>query len=265
MRAETRKKNRRSAAFRLLLALFAVIFGFLGVSCAMYVPLYAVPLLALTVILAFVAVFAPRLKRAIPRIYKCVSRVIVVGLCAVVLVFTVASIQILTRYFDDTDIPSGSTVLVLGCGLSPDDHMTPSLMLSGRLRAAMRYLDANPDARVIVSGGQGANELQPEGDAMRDWLTAHGVDASRIFVERESTTTAENIAFSKVVTAANGLPFDDVVIATDGFHEFRAQHIARGQGITPYTVSSRNAPLSLTVFFWVREVAGVVVQVWIGN
>ena len=53
----------------------------------------------------------------------------------------------------------GETVIVLGCKVNGD---RPSLMLQRRLDTAVAYLNENPDARCIVSGGQGDNETRSE-------------------------------------------------------------------------------------------------------
>lgn len=114
-------------------------------------------------------------------------------------------------------------IVVLGAGLRGD---RPSLVLVYRLRAAADYLAHNPDCKVVVSGGQGANEWISEAEAMRRELVDLGVEESRIFLEDQSTSTNENLTFSKQFIPDGA----SVVIVTNKFHVFRACHLARECG-----------------------------------
>ncbi len=117
-------------------------------------------------------------------------------------------------------------LVVLGAGLRGD---RPSLVLMYRIEAAAEYLLVNPDSKVVVSGGQGANEWISEAEAMKKALVDLGIEESRIFMEDKSTSTNENLTFSKQF-----IPKDaSVVIVTNKFHVFRACHLAREIGYEP--------------------------------
>jgi uncharacterized SAM-binding protein YcdF (DUF218 family) len=136
-------------------------------------------------------------------------------------------------------------------------------MLAGRLRAAEAYLAEHPGV-CVLSGGQGADERVSEARAMYVWLTARGIAPERLLLEEKSTSTRENFAFSAEVARKNGITTTNVVVVTDGFHEFRAHHIAKSLGLTPYTRASW-ADAGLIAFFWAREIGGVVWQTWLRN
>ncbi len=140
------------------------------------------------------------------------------------------------------------TVVVLGCHVK---GTKPSLMLTRRLNAAYDYMTENPDAVCVVTGGQGIGEDIPEGQAMKTYLVEKGIDPDRIYTEEKSVNTHENIAFAKEVIEEEGL-IEDIVIITDGFHQYRASLIAEKQGIESYSVSceTRN---DLVPTYWVRE------------
>ena len=70
------------------------------------------------------------------------------------------------------------------------------LTLARRLDAALAYLEENPKAYVVVSGGQGAGEDISEAEAMRRYLAARGIEESRILMEDKSMSTLENFLFS---------------------------------------------------------------------
>lgn len=119
------------------------------------------------------------------------------------------------------------TLIVLGCQVKGE---SPSLMLSERLSAAYGYLSENPDSVCIVSGGQGADEEMSEALCMYNYLTGHGIEKERIFLEDKSTSTYENLKFSKAVMEKAGLT-GKVGIVTNEFHEKRANMIAGRLGI----------------------------------
>ncbi len=151
------------------------------------------------------------------------------------------------------DKPTGNaTMVVLGCQVKKSGA---SLMLKRRLDTAFEYLTEHEDMKVIVSGGQGADEPMSEAKCMFDYLTAKGIPSERIYIEDKSVNTAENIEFSKAIIEQNGLS-PDIAIVTDGFHQLRADIFAREQGIRAYNIP---APTSwyLVPTYWVREWFGI--------
>jgi len=153
--------------------------------------------------------------------------------------------------------PEGdTTVIVLGAQVVGE---RPSLILRLRLEAALGYLNENPDSPAVLSGGLGNTARISEAEAMRRWLVANGICDTRLFVEDQSTTTYENIAFSKIIIEENGLP-TNLAVATDGFHMFRAFVLARDAGLEPGAVPSRT-PFRTLPYYWLREMAAIVVGV----
>ncbi len=150
------------------------------------------------------------------------------------------------------------TAVVLGCKVKGTE---PSLMLKRRLEAAQSYLEANPETMCIVSGGQGAGEDITEAEAMKRYLTGSGIDSSRIILEDSSVNTRENIEFSKAVLEENGLG-EDIVIITDGFHQYRASLIAEKIGLEAYSVSCYTRP-ELVPAYWVREWFALVKEIFL--
>lgn len=151
-----------------------------------------------------------------------------------------------------------ATVIVLGAAVYGD---RPSRMLAARLNTAAKYLEANPDSACIVSGGQGNDEEYAEAQVMYDYLVEKGVDPSRIYQEDRSTNTEENIRYSREIIAQNGLN-PHVVIATQEFHQYRAQTLAKKQGLNEVGPATCRTPWHLLECYWVREFAAVC-RLWI--
>ena len=127
-----------------------------------------------------------------------------------------------------------------------------------RLRAAYVFLTDHPDAECVLSGGQGSNENISEADAMYIWLTENGIDAERLYLEDRSTSTKENLSFSKDRIEAWHLN-PDVVIITSGFHEYRAGLIADTLDMNHKGYGSHTAWWLMPTFA-VREMYGILYQ-----
>lgn len=111
-------------------------------------------------------------------------------------------------------------LIVLGAGLKGDKV---SHTLAYRLDAAKAYLEQHPRTKVIVSGGQGPDEWVSEAVAMKRYLVKSGLDANRIILEDQSTSTEENIKYSKALMSSE----DQVAIVSSNYHMYRAKYIAK--------------------------------------
>lgn len=157
--------------------------------------------------------------------------------------------------------PDGdTTVIVLGCKVRGEE---PSLMLRQRIMAAYRFLEKNPSAMCIVSGGQGSDELISEAESMKRVLVEQGISEDRIIMEERSTGTDENIRFSLDKMNEYGIG-GSITIVTNDFHQLRAKLIADKYGLESYSVSAGTS-LWLLPTYWLREWFGVCYQVLFGQ
>lgn len=149
--------------------------------------------------------------------------------------------------------PESATLVVLGAGLRGD---RPSRILRQRLEVAAAYLTEHPDSVAILSGGQGADELCTEASVMKAYLLNKGIDETRLYVEERSTSTFENVEFSKQLIEQHRLP-TAVALVTQDFHQCRAQAIARRHGFEE--VGAVTAPTQWELFpsYWIRDFAGL--------
>lgn len=152
-------------------------------------------------------------------------------------------------------------VIVLGCKVR---GTTPSLMLYRRIRAAYALLEADPDMVAVVSGGKGHDEDISEAECMRRELVKLGISDARIIPEDRSTNTSENLRFSKKLLAENGIS-GDLYIATDGYHEMRAQVLARAEGLPDCWPAPAKTSWYLWPTYWVREWFGLAHAFVFGN
>lgn len=140
-------------------------------------------------------------------------------------------------------------VIILGARLHGD---APSLSLLYRLEKAVIYLKQFPDTKVVVSGGQGPDEWITEAEAMAKYLIDHGIDKTRIIKEEKSTTTYENLKFSKML-----IPSKEVVIITNDFHIYRTRFLAKQVGLDAQTAAALT-PKIVRPKLWMREYLAVI-------
>jgi uncharacterized SAM-binding protein YcdF (DUF218 family) len=87
-----------------------------------------------------------------------------------------------------------------------------------RVRMAVRALARHPEARLVLSGGVTFSAVS-EAAEMAAIARGMGVAQDAIVLEERSTTTWENVAFSRPLVAGA----DRVVLVSDGGHAARAR------------------------------------------
>lgn len=139
---------------------------------------------------------------------------------------------------------------------------TPSLVLKYRIDKAAEYMEEHPEVTAVVSGGQGSDEDISEAFAMKEGLLAKGIDEGRIIMENRSTSTKENLEFSKQYMDIENA---HVLIVTTDFHVLRAVGIARKAGYQKVEGLSAKSVWYLIPSNYVREFMAVVKDKVIGN
>ena len=127
----------------------------------------------------------------------------------------------------------------------------PSDSLERRIRKAEQYLKSHPMTKVIVSGGQGKGEDITEAEAMEIYLWEHGIEKERILKETASTTTRENLRFSKALFTPEIVK---VGIVTNNFHLHRSCALANRLGYPHVYPISAGCKGSLFLNYMMREV-----------
>jgi uncharacterized SAM-binding protein YcdF (DUF218 family) len=137
-------------------------------------------------------------------------------------------------------------LIILGANVK---GTVPSSVLQSRIDTAAIYLRENPKTIVIASGGKGSGEDISEAEAIKKGLLKKGINPSRILLESQSTSTYENMKFSKKF-----LPPDAKtgVIVTNRFHLYRALMLARDQHLQVYGLAA-STPLLAIPRSYIRE------------
>lgn len=187
-----------------------------------------------------------------------IVRTFVVCMTAGVLLFAVLEGLIIAG-MTAKPAPDCEYVIVLGCQIR-GTQITKSL--KKRLDAAYDYAVANPDAILIVSGGQGPGEDISEAEAMYAYLTRRGLSQTRLIREDRSVNTDQNMRYSVEFIEDRTAK---VGIVTSNFHVFRAKMLAKAKGLKDVSgIASPSDPI-LFVNYMVREAVGIVKDFVVGN
>ena len=142
--------------------------------------------------------------------------------------------------------------IVLGAAVQ--DNGTASRIMRNRLAAAMEFMEKNPQAKVILSGGQGGDEPETEAKCMYDTLVSMGADPKRLILEDQSHTTRENLMNSMEIIRQSGGTKHEIALITSEFHQRRAAYIADSLDIETCAVSAHTDRWFYRVNYTLREV-----------
>lgn len=146
-------------------------------------------------------------------------------------------------------------IVVLGSGIN-GTRVTP--LLTARIEKGIDLLSSNPNAALIMSGGQGPGEDIPESEAMAAYAIDRGVDKERIIMEAKSVSTQENLLFSRRLMEKEK---PKIVIVTTAYHVFRALLLAKQQGIKCVGLGAKTK-WYFTLNALLREFAGYLRLTW---
>ena len=113
--------------------------------------------------------------------------------------------------------------IVLGLAL---ENGKPAPDLFARLETARAYLDKNPHAQLILTGGNADESGRTEAAVMRDILTEKGVSETSLILEDQAETTKENFRNIAALISKD----EPVVMISSDYHMDRAVRIARQEG-----------------------------------
>ena len=124
-------------------------------------------------------------------------------------------------------------IIILGSKINKDGSLTP--LLKARVDKAIdfgkkQYEKTKKKIIYVPSGGKGKDEVMAEAQAIKNYLLEQGISEKQIIIEDKSTSTKENMKFSKD-------KIDDskkdakISFSTTNYHVFRSGVIAYEQGI----------------------------------
>jgi len=203
--------------------------------------------------------FIPHKKEKVKSIPTGIKRLLC-GFIIVCMTFFLVMEGVIVNDFSQKGVSNLDYIIVLGAKIKDSG---PSRILKQRLDEAAAYLNENPKTQVIVAGGRGADEPISEAAGMKTYLMeTYGITEDRIILEESSTSTYENLFFSKGLIASAD---SNVGIVSSNFHIYRAVQIAKKAGYKAVCGISAYSEVFLLPANMVREFIGIMKDRLVGN
>lgn len=187
-------------------------------------------------------------------------------LIPIITVFLIVEAIIFSGFFEK---PKEEPAYIVVLGTTVYKH-GPCYLLRQRLEEANEWANRYPNAKIIVTGGQGETEPFSEGSEMKRYLVeVLGVSKDRVLVEEASLNTYENMTFSGQILEKEDEAFSyedtPVLVVTNNFHMYRALKIAKKAGFE--NLSGAPAPTYFGVFphYMVREFCAILKNLALGR
>lgn len=188
---------------------------------------------------------------------RMVTAVIKYLIAVMLLIFIIIESAIII--FPKNNTSYSDYVIVLGAGIKGEK---PSLTLMQRLDKTIDYVNnQDKETKIIVSGGQGRGEDISEAQAMKKYLVDKGIKEELIIMENKSTSTNENLIFSKELLekySSKSISDINIKIITSDFHAFRSNMIAKKLGYNNITFYANNTLPALIPVMYSREFLAVI-------
>ena len=137
---------------------------------------------------------------------------------------------------------SADMAIVLGNRVDADGSLSP--VLKGRVDEALALYRQGRVTRIMVSGGRGMKTGHyPEGLAMKQYLVAQGVPASRIIEDNDGENTY--LTAKDFLPVADSLHIHSVIAVSSFYHITRIKYIVRKVGFRGDVHSDASR-----AFFW---------------
>ncbi len=164
----------------------------------------------------------------------------------------IAALSVVAHFDGTAGMPeegSGTCVIVFGAAVHRGDLPGPGI--ARRVETAVRLSKEGLLQHIILSGGKGGGGVASEAQVMRNFAIERGVDARLLFLEDQSRSTWENLAFSRPLTSS----CTSVIGISDRYHLARISYLARlqGWGALRTLPGDREAPLAFEVQSVLRE------------
>ncbi len=146
-------------------------------------------------------------------------------------------------------------IIIHGAALIND---LPTPLLMKRLDKGIEvFNNYNKKAIIIVSGGQGKDEIFSEAEVMKKYLLNKGIPEAKILEENQSRNTFENLLFSKrLISGLN----KRVIIVSNEYHILRCVIYAKNIGFKAVVGVPSKTVRYYKIFGEFREVVAFIVR-----
>ena len=154
-------------------------------------------------------------------------------------------------------------IIIHGAGLKNGESVTP--LLKKRIDKAIDAFrqSSNPGIKIIASGGRGSDEKISEAQAIANYIAEEtDVPMDKVILEDKSTTTYENLLFSKKLGEAL-VDSPRFLFVTNNYHVYRTGAYAKAIGMLGDGLGCNTASYYIPSAF-IREFIAICVKIkWV--
>lgn len=149
-------------------------------------------------------------------------------------------------------------ILVLGARSYIEGKYNPCL--KARVEHAVDLYKSKYASKILMTGGNDIEDNVNEAETMKKIAVESGVNSKDILLEKQATSTYENLTFSQDILRKNGLK--SVKIVTEPFHVARTELVAEKLGlnfsISPISTSPCWLPWKYFSRYFLKEPFAVI-------
>ncbi|TSC57137.1 MAG: hypothetical protein Greene041662_1056 [Candidatus Peregrinibacteria bacterium Greene0416_62] len=188
----------------------------------------------------------------IPKPFRLILTTAIYGGLVTGIILTALTERIVLAFPGDAVFPV-ECGLVFGAAVHRSDDPGPGIMR--RTVTAARLVHEGKIERLIFTGGRGEASDESEAAVMRSVAMRNGIDPDIIALEEESTSTWENLVYSRPLIKECA----SIVGISDRYHLARIQYLAEIQGWGNLPVYPADNPPNdaFTLRSMLREVAAM--------
>lgn len=165
---------------------------------------------------------------------------------AVTVVTTRGNVHTVSQLADELGGDPADAVVVLGASVYADG--TPSDILADRLEVAVDLYKAGV-VRAVICSGDNRSSHYDESDAMKAYCVKLGVPSQDVYVDHGGVTTYDSMYRARHVFGASR-----IVVATQGYHLYRAMFAADCLGMQTWGVPTDKGAYDNQTRYSVREI-----------
>jgi uncharacterized SAM-binding protein YcdF (DUF218 family) len=152
----------------------------------------------------------------------------------VVLAFLAITAAHIAAAASQQEVPHADAIVVFGAA---EYSGRPSPVLKARLDHALDLFHRGVAPVVITTGGAASDPKFSEGGVGKDYLMRHGIPERSLIAETQGRDTSESATRVGVIMHANGLR--SCVAVSDAYHVFRIRKLLEHEGIGPVYTAPR--------------------------
>lgn len=168
---------------------------------------------------------------------KTIKKILIYGVLALVLFFTINTISIYhysSKYYEE----KSDVAIVLGAATNKD-QLSP--VFKERINHVIYLFDSQFISEIILTGGYGKGQNLADSEIAKKYILEAGIPENNIHIETNSRYTFENLEESKRLM--DSLDFSNALIVSDPLHMKRAIALADS-----YDIDCKPSPTQSTMY-----------------